>query len=69
MERVQLCDEKLRVLVARKKLPRLGDQREEASVGRDQKNHRHEPSSVMASVDRESRSKRSVTSTKRRAQS
>ena len=45
-------------------LPRLGDEREETSVGSDQRNHRHERSIGMASVDHEIRPKDSAASTK-----
>ena len=41
-------------------LSRLGDEREEASVGSDQRNHRQEPSIGMGSVDHEIRSKHSA---------
>ena len=45
-------------------LPSLGDEREGTSVGSDQRNHRHELSIGMASVDHEIRSKHSAASTK-----
>ena len=44
-------------------LPRLGDEREGTSAGSDQRNHRHERSIGMASVDHEMRSKHSAAST------
>ena len=43
-------------------VPRLGDEREETSVGSDQRNHRHERSIGRASVDHEIRSKHSAAS-------
>ena len=45
-------------------LPRLGDERERTSTGSDQRNHRHERSIGMASVDHEIRAKHSAESTK-----
>ena len=43
--------------------PRLGDERERTSTGSDQRNHRHEPSIGMTSVDHEIRAKHSAEST------
>ena len=45
-------------------LPRLGDERERTSTGSDQRNHRHERSIGVASVDHEIRAKHSAESTK-----
>ena len=44
-------------------LPRLGDERERTSTGSDQRNHRHERSIGMASVDHDIRAKHSAEST------
>ena len=44
-------------------LPRLGDERERTSTGSDQRNHRHERSIGMASVDHELLAKHSADST------
>ena len=44
-------------------LPRLGDERKRTSTGSDQRNHRHERSIGVASVDHEIRAKHSAQST------